>query len=60
MPKPKVIKTEARAFRVKDERIDKWLKTLPYGSVSEVMNLLLERHVKELEIDFSEYEKEIS
>ena len=56
MPKPKVIKTEARAFRVKDERIDKWLKTLPYGSVSEVMNLLLERHVKELEIDLSEYE----
>ena len=59
MARPKTIFTEARTFRVKDIRIDKWMSTLPFGEVSSLMNMLVENYVKEQGIDLREFEEEM-
>ena len=59
MPRPKTIFTQARAFRLRDKRIDKWMETLPHGEVSSLINNLVERYVKEEKIDLTKFEKEM-
>ena len=59
MPRPKTIFTQARAFRLRDKRIDKWMETLPHGEVSNLINNLVERFVKEQGINLNEFEEEM-
>ena len=59
MPKKKTVMTKAKSFRIHDVRIDKWIETLPHGELTGLVNMLLERYVKEEKVDLTKFEEEM-
>lgn len=56
MPKKKTVITKAKSFRIHDVRIDRWIETLPHGELTGLVNMLLERYVKEQGIKLEVFE----
>jgi hypothetical protein len=46
MAKPKNYRTEAKCFRIRTIEVTEYVSKLPHGRLSELVNELLEEHVK--------------
>ena len=51
MAKPKNFRTDSKTFRIRNEKVAKYIEELPFGEFANLINNLLETHYKIYEGD---------